>query len=157
MRSIFRCLKSLLRHTERLIKNLFEGEKELLSLIDIAIKSITRTKTNITKCDPLDATLCMTFSLSHRYWAGMEEVFLGIYPLAVLYNCYFHIVTRFHNLAFKIKFQNEIDFAGINLDKHLLKQLFSEISIDKLELMNDLNNLAFKTIRQYNPLYEEPF
>jgi hypothetical protein len=157
MRSIFRCLTRLLRHTESLIKNLFEGDKELLKLIDIAIKSITRTKTNITKCDPLDATLCMAFSLSHRYWAGMEEVFLGIYPLAVLFNCYFHIVTRFHNFAFKIICQNLIDFTGINEDKHLLKQLFAEISIDKLKLMDNLNDLALKTIRQFKPFYEEPF
>jgi hypothetical protein len=138
-----------------LIKNLFDGamDRELLRLIDIAINSITRTKTNLTDCGPLDPTLCMTFSLCYRYWAGMEEVFLGVYHLAVLYNCFFNIVTRFHNLVF----QNQLDLVGIYKDKHLLAQLNSEISMDKLRMMNDLNNIALKNIFKFNPFYQEPF
>jgi hypothetical protein len=99
----------------------------------------------------------MVFNLCYRYWAGMEEVFLGTYHLAVLYNCFFNIANRFHNDKFKTKFQNQIEFNRIKLDKHLINQLDSKISSDKNNLMIDLNKLALKTIRVYNPDYKEPY
>jgi hypothetical protein len=126
-------------------------------LIKIATESIKRITGNITELDPLDSTVCMVFNLCYRYWAGMEEVFLGTYHLAVLYNCFFNIANRFHNDKFKTKFQNQIEFNRIKLDKHLINQLDSKISSDKNNLMIDLNKLALKTIRVYNPDYKEPY
>jgi hypothetical protein len=125
-----------------MIDNLFASDEELLSLIKIASKSITNITGNIIECDSLDSTVCMVFNLCYRYWAGMEEVFLGTYHFAVLYNCFFNIVNRFHNDEFKTNFKNQIDFDKINLDKHLINQLNSPISSDKNNLMKDLNKLA---------------